>query len=256
MIPALIISMIVILIAVIYVFLTMPRVFDSANMDLLTVDYAHRGLHTKEIPENSLAAYSNAIDNRYGIEIDVQLSSDNVIFVFHDQTATRMCGVDKKISDMTSQEIKQLRLMGTEEQIPTAAFPDESRIMETFSQDELAIVEYIEEPASEFADAFTQFRFEGYDDGMPLSDGITYAVSEGESLNLEIVRCIWTPVDNLMYIGVFNSETETGYAYAYVDGNIQVSVPFNDLPAGEYVVYVKNMGDRMITDGTLRYRVS
>ena len=144
----------------------------------------------------------------------------------------------------------------TEEQIPTAAFPDESRIMETFSQDELAIVEYIEEPASEFADAFTQFRFEGYDDGMPLSDGITYAVSEGESLNLEIVRCIWTPVDNLMYIGVFNSEMETGYAYAYVDGNIQVSVPFNDLSAGEYVVYVKNMGDRMITDGTLRYRVS
>ena len=119
MIPALIISMIVIIIAVIYVFLTMPRVFDSANMDLLTVDYAHRGLHTKEIPENSLAAYSNAIDNRYGIEIDVQLSSDNVIFVFHDPTATRMCGVDKKISDMTSQEIKQLRLMGTDEQIPT-----------------------------------------------------------------------------------------------------------------------------------------
>lgn len=100
----------------------------------------------------------------------------------------------------------------TEEQIPTAAFSDENRIMETFPQDELAIVEYIEEPASEFADAFTQFRFEGYDDGMPLSDGITYAVSEGESLNLEIVRCIWTPVDNLMYIGVFNSETETGYA--------------------------------------------
>ena len=144
----------------------------------------------------------------------------------------------------------------TEEQIPTAAFPDESRITETFSQDELAIVEYIEEPASEFADAFIQFQFEGYDDGVPLSDGITYAVSEGESLNLEIVRCIWTPVDNLMYIGVYNSETETGYAYAYVDGNAQLAVSFDDQPAGEYVVYVKNMGDRMITDGTLRYRVS
>ena len=86
----------------------------------------------------------------------------------------------------------------TEEQLPTAAFPDESRITKTFSQDELAIVEYIEEPASEFADAFIQFQFEGYDDGVPLSDGITYAVSEGESLNMEIVRCIWTPTTNTL----------------------------------------------------------
>ena len=112
------ISLIVIL-AVTYVFLTLPRVFDSANMDLLTVDYAHRGLHGGEIPENSLAAYSNAVDNDYGIELDVQLSSDGEIFVFHDESAARMCGVDKKISQMTADEIKNLRLLGTDEQIPT-----------------------------------------------------------------------------------------------------------------------------------------
>lgn len=112
------ISLIVIL-AVTYVFLTLPRVFDSANMDLLTVDYAHRGLHGGEIPENSLSAYSNAVDNDYGIELDVQLSSDGEIFVFHDESAARMCGVDKKISQMTADEIKTLRLLGTDEQIPT-----------------------------------------------------------------------------------------------------------------------------------------
>lgn len=115
-----IISLIVI-ISVIYIFLTLPRVFDQANMDLLKVDYAHRGLHGGDIPENSLAAYKNAIDNGYGIEIDVQLSSDGEIFVFHDPDAKRMCGVDKKIFEMTAEEIKSLRLNNTDEHIPTLA---------------------------------------------------------------------------------------------------------------------------------------
>ena len=114
------ISLIVIF-AVLYIFLTLPRVFDSANMDLLKVDYAHRGLHGNGIPENSLAAYSNAIDNGYGIEIDVQLSSDGEIFVFHDHSAVRMCGIDKKLSEMTAEEIKTLRLADTDEHIPTLA---------------------------------------------------------------------------------------------------------------------------------------
>ena len=120
MIPAILITIAtIVILIVIYIFLTLPRVFDSANMDLLATDYAHRGLHDESIPENSLAAYSNAIDNGYGIEIDVQLSSDGEIFVFHDSTATRMCGVDKKISEMTADEIKSLRLLNTDEHIPT-----------------------------------------------------------------------------------------------------------------------------------------
>lgn len=122
MIPAILITIAtIVILIVIYIFLTLPRVFDSANMDLLATDYAHRGLHDESIPENSLAAYSNAIDNGYGIEIDVQLSSDGEIFVFHDSTATRMCGVDKKISEMTADEIKSLRLLNTDEHIPTLA---------------------------------------------------------------------------------------------------------------------------------------
>lgn len=122
MIPAIltIISLIIIFI-VLYIFLTLPRVFDSANMDLLATDYAHRGLHNSDLPENSLAAYSNAIDSGYGIEIDVQLSSDGEIFVFHDATAKRMCGVERKLSEMTADEIKELRLLDTDEHIPTLA---------------------------------------------------------------------------------------------------------------------------------------
>ena len=120
MIPAIIISLSsIIIIAVIYIFLTMPRVFDPANMDLLVTNYAHRGLHDSDTPENSLAAYSKAIEEGYGIEIDVQLSSDGEIFVFHDSTLERMCGVQKKLHELTAKELKELRLKGTDEQIPT-----------------------------------------------------------------------------------------------------------------------------------------
>ena len=107
------------IIAVIYVFLTMPRVTDSANMDLLTTDYAHRGLHSDTIPENSMSAFKAALDKTLGIELDVQLSSDGEIFVFHDKSVTRLCGAKRNLVDMTAEEIKELRLLGTDEQIPT-----------------------------------------------------------------------------------------------------------------------------------------
>lgn len=155
-----------------------------------------------------------------------------------------------------SEEIVLGTVPPTEENIPKGTFSTEDRIVEYFSKDELVMIPCIEEPASDFAEAFTQIQFEGYDTCLPLSDGISYDITEGESINLEIVRCLWTPEDNVVYIGLYDPETETGYAYAFVGGNTQVSVPFQDLPVGEYVVYIKNMGDRTITDGTLRYRIT
>lgn len=84
----------------------------------LLVNYAHRGLHTKEIPENSLAAFENAVNNGYGMELDVQLSRDGEVMVFHDYTLTRMTGDDRKLSDLTASELRELNLNGTEEKIP------------------------------------------------------------------------------------------------------------------------------------------
>ena len=46
---------------------------------------AHRGLHDNEhgIPENSMAAFQRAVDKGYGIELDVHLTADNQLVVFH-----------------------------------------------------------------------------------------------------------------------------------------------------------------------------
>jgi len=118
MLIASIIIFFVVLIAVVYVFLTMPRVVDSADMDLLCTDYAHRGLHSNQVAENSLTAFELAKNAGYGIELDVQMSSDGKIFVFHDDNLKRMCGIDKKLTDTSSDELSSLILANSQEHIP------------------------------------------------------------------------------------------------------------------------------------------
>ena len=87
----------------------------------LMCDYAHRGLHGNGIPENSLAAFAHACENGYGIELDVHLSRDGKVVVFHDATLVRMTGREGKIGDFTADELAQITLADSNETIPTFA---------------------------------------------------------------------------------------------------------------------------------------
>lgn len=111
-------------IVLLYLFLIAPRMFNKPDMSVLEgYHYAHRGVFDNEsaAPENSLAAFQAAIDAGYGIELDIQLSSDGVAMVFHDADLERMCGVEGKIWEYTCAELQQMRLLDTEETIPTFA---------------------------------------------------------------------------------------------------------------------------------------
>ena len=104
-----------------YLFTSAPGFHKREKWQHLTGwDYAHRGLHDNEhgIPENSMAAFQRAVDKGYGIELDVHLTADNQLVVFHDDTLTRMCGINKKISGFLYSYLQQLRLLGTGEGIP------------------------------------------------------------------------------------------------------------------------------------------
>ena len=80
---------------------------------------AHRGLHNKDIPENSLKAFESAIKMGYIIELDIHLLKDNTIVVFHDDNTLRMTGVNKTLKNSTYDDIKNLKLNNTNQTIPT-----------------------------------------------------------------------------------------------------------------------------------------
>lgn len=81
--------------------------------------YAHRGQHDENLPENSLAAFRRAVENGYGIELDLQLSVDGEVMVMHDYNLRRMTGCDKMLKELTAAELQKLHLNGTEERVPT-----------------------------------------------------------------------------------------------------------------------------------------
>ncbi len=80
---------------------------------------AHRGFWNKEYPENSLAAFKNAIEYGYAIELDVQAVEDGTPVVFHDSKMSRMTEKDKYIQNITKEELKSIKLLESDEKIPT-----------------------------------------------------------------------------------------------------------------------------------------
>lgn len=68
---------------------------------------AHRGIYdNKTIFENTLPAIKKARDKGYIIEIDVHLTKDNKIIVFHDYNAKRMTNHDLIIEKATYAELQ------------------------------------------------------------------------------------------------------------------------------------------------------
>lgn len=103
------------------VFLVAPgRASKKDKKPFIYKNFAHRGLHKKDktVPENSLAAFERASAYGYGMELDVQLSKDGQVVVFHDDTLNRVCGVDSRVDEKTYDELRQMSLCGSTQTIP------------------------------------------------------------------------------------------------------------------------------------------
>ena len=82
--------------------------------------FAHRGLHDLKpgTPENSMAAFREAVAHGYGIEMDIHLTKDHIPVVFHDDTLLRVCGVDERLKKFTYEELQKYTLLDSNEHIP------------------------------------------------------------------------------------------------------------------------------------------
>ena len=105
------------------------RVSKEQKAPFLGWNFAHRGLHRadRSVPENSLEAFRLAGEAGYGAELDVQLSKDGQVVVFHDDTLDRVCSVHGRVDAFTYEELRQMSLCGTEQHIPLF-----SRVLEVF----------------------------------------------------------------------------------------------------------------------------
>lgn len=119
--PVIIAVLTVCLVLMLYVLCLRTNDTRKEALKPFTEDYiAHRGLFDCEIlPENSRAAFREAVRKGYAVELDVRLTKDEIPVVFHDAMLLRMCGVEKKVSDCTYEELCTYPLGNTQKRIPT-----------------------------------------------------------------------------------------------------------------------------------------
>jgi len=87
---------------------------------------AHRG-EAKLTPENTLAAFDLAIEEgAKSIEMDVRMTSDGHLVLMHDEDVSRTTDGEGKISEMTLNEVKSLKIepkpwmsVSEEQEVPT-----------------------------------------------------------------------------------------------------------------------------------------
>lgn len=73
---------------------------------------AHRGIYDNKIVfENTLEAFKLAIKKDYIIELDIQLTKDKEIIVFHDTNIKRITGINKIVENSTYQELNNQNII-------------------------------------------------------------------------------------------------------------------------------------------------
>ena len=97
------------LLAALAVFLIAPARAHRANAWRGTA-FAHRGLHGDGAEENTLEAFERACCAGYGIELDVQLSRDGEVVVFHDDSLRRMTGDARRVDQLDWAQLRALRV--------------------------------------------------------------------------------------------------------------------------------------------------
>jgi glycerophosphoryl diester phosphodiesterase len=89
---------------------------------------AHRG-DWRHAPENSLAAFLAAFDvpGCDGLEFDVRTSRDGVAVCYHDDSLVRVHGMERRVTDLTAEELEVLGIPTLEAvltTVPRRAFLD------------------------------------------------------------------------------------------------------------------------------------
>lgn len=132
--PVLLCILILLILFSLYVFLILcekPSKEQTAPFQNLYC--AHRGFYEKDqsVPENSLRAFERAVENGYGVELDVQLTKDGHVVVFHDDTVDRETEFKGRVDSFTLKELQSMSLFGTTgEKLGIPLFTDVMKVLD------------------------------------------------------------------------------------------------------------------------------
>ncbi len=103
------------------IYLVRPeRASEDKKAPFMGVNVAHRGLHTpdRRVPENTLEAFWLAAEAGYGIELDVRLTLDDQLVVFHDDKVDRLTDFTGSVESYTYEELEKMPVGGTDNVMP------------------------------------------------------------------------------------------------------------------------------------------
>lgn len=141
---------------------------------------------------------------------------------------------------------------GVSEEAENTLFPQ----VEHFSIEEVKQAEYsaIERSMTPYATRYFSFGTMGPND--IISDFAEYEIQDGETVYLSISSCMWSPHTCDIYIGLYDLDTGDASYYSFSGGSCSGTYTFPNMNEGRYMVYVRNVGSRNITSGSLRYSLS
>ena len=120
MVALFVIAVVIVLLFLAYILAIKPNTKRGEQMSPFEKQYiAHRGFFNNiDVPENSMTAFALAVNRGYGIELDVQLTTDNQLVVFHDTDLDRMCKEQGRLFERSYSELCSYSLLDTDEKIP------------------------------------------------------------------------------------------------------------------------------------------
>ena len=98
-----------------YIVVTMPEaLFPRVKRRFTHRSYAEKGLSfgPDAADENTAEAVMKAADARYGSRLDIRLTKDSVPVVFSDATLERAAGDNRRIADLTFEELSGIPMLG------------------------------------------------------------------------------------------------------------------------------------------------
>lgn len=89
-----------------------------------------------------------------------------------------------------------------------------------------------------------------------MSDWVEYEVQQGEGVYINVTSCSWYPHTCDIEVGILNLTGPESMSAVLSGGDYSDELVFGDVNAGTYIVYVRNLSSRTITDGSIRYSIS